>query len=212
MCAYPEARNFRHFQRFKTGNLTIFLANVFTPNSYPIGQTRNDGQMITCSRFSFLQPTMDSHNCTLSNESTPTLPINETTGDGSTSFSSDSSQISTRSIETVIQSEKPLSHLVEQAEKLIATLASHKTYNQLPYGDREIKAKIKLHLILESMLHYAHDCGGEGGKRYTAAAIYVCCREDGEQTLGFLQDLAATWLSHLLFVCKWLYSVAKSVV
>ena len=114
-------------------------------------------------------------------------------------------------VETIIQSEKLLSHLVEQAEKLIATLASHKTYNQLPYGDREIKAKIKLHLILESMLHYAHDCGGEGGKRYTAAAICVCCREDGDQTLGFLQDLAATWLSHLLFVCKWLYSVAKSV-
>jgi len=161
---------------------------------------------------------MDSHNRTLSNESTRTLPINEeTTGDANSSFSSDSSQISTRSrefiedIETIIQSEKPLSHLVEQAERLIATLASHKTYNQLPYGDREIKAKIKLHLILESMLHYAHDCGGEGGKRYTAAAICVCCREDGDRTLGFLQDLAGTWLSHLLFVCKWLYSVAKSV-
>jgi hypothetical protein len=162
---------------------------------------------------------MDTHNRTLSNESTRTLPINEeTTGDANASFYSDSSQISTRSsefiqdIETIIQSEKPLSHLVEQAEKLIATLASHKTYNQLPYGDREIKAKIELHLILESMLHYAHDCGGEGGKRYTAAAICVCCREDGDQTLGFLQDLVATWLSHLLFVCKWLYSVAKSVL
>jgi hypothetical protein len=161
---------------------------------------------------------MDSHNRTLSNESAQTLLIDEdTAGDANASFSSNSSQISTRSsefiqdVEAIIQSEKPLSHLVEQAEKLITTLASHETYNQLPYGDREIKARIKLHLILESMLHYAHDCGGEGGKRYTAAAICVCCREDDDQTLGFLQDLAATWLSHLLFVCEWLCSVANSV-
>jgi hypothetical protein len=32
-------KKIRHFQGFKTGNLTIFLADVFTPNSHPIGQT-----------------------------------------------------------------------------------------------------------------------------------------------------------------------------
>jgi hypothetical protein len=29
----------RHFQGFKRGNLTQFLADVFTPNAHPIGQT-----------------------------------------------------------------------------------------------------------------------------------------------------------------------------
>jgi hypothetical protein len=29
----------RHFQGFKTGNLTLFFADVFAPNSHPIGQT-----------------------------------------------------------------------------------------------------------------------------------------------------------------------------
>ncbi|KIM73329.1 hypothetical protein PILCRDRAFT_617935 [Piloderma croceum F 1598] len=32
-------RKIRHFQGFKTGNLTAFLVDVFTPNSHPIGQT-----------------------------------------------------------------------------------------------------------------------------------------------------------------------------
>jgi hypothetical protein len=31
--------NFHHSQGFKRGNLTTFLADVFTPNSHPIGQT-----------------------------------------------------------------------------------------------------------------------------------------------------------------------------
>jgi hypothetical protein len=36
---YACRRKIRHFQGFKTGNLTTFLVDVFTPNSYPIGQT-----------------------------------------------------------------------------------------------------------------------------------------------------------------------------
>jgi len=84
---------------------------------------------------------MDTHNRTLSNESTRTLPINEeTTGDATPVFiqtlvksrldPANSSKISKPSSKV----KNRWSHLVEQAEKLIATLASHKTYNQLPYA------------------------------------------------------------------------------
>ncbi|KAF9507273.1 hypothetical protein BS47DRAFT_1321384 [Hydnum rufescens UP504] len=52
------------------------------------------------------------------------------------------------------------------------------------------------------MLFYAFECGGEGGKRYTASAICACRREDNDVTLAYLQSLASTWLSHLLFVFK----------
>jgi hypothetical protein len=102
-----------------------------------------------------------------------------------------------------------LPHFVELADQLIIKLASHNEYNQLPYGDREIKARIKLDLILKSMLCFAYECSGEGSQRYTAAAICACRRENNQETLAFLQSLAATWLSHLLFVYKWTCIVAK---
>jgi hypothetical protein len=78
-------------------------------------------------------------------------------------------------IQVVIESPETLPHLVERADQLIVKLASHE-YNQLPYGDREIKARIKLDLILKSMLCFAYECGGEGSQRYTAAAICACRR------------------------------------
>jgi hypothetical protein len=56
--------------------------------------------------------------------------------------------------------------------------------------------------VLTAMLSSAYTCGGEGGMRYTAAAIYACRYEDNEMTLRYLQSLGTTWVSHLLFVRK----------
>ena len=154
---------------------------------------------------------MPSHERTASDESALTsLSSGEsTTGDANASFSSDSSQISARSsqftleVETVIESPITLTHLVDRATELIAKLASNEDYNKPLFSPP--KSKIKLDRILTSMLHYAYDCGGEGGKRYTASAIYSCHRKDDKETLGYIQSLATTWLSHLLFVCKQRY-------
>jgi hypothetical protein len=42
----------RHSQGFKRGNLTTFLADVFTPNSHPIGQTLGMAGLPGCGVYS----------------------------------------------------------------------------------------------------------------------------------------------------------------
>jgi hypothetical protein len=118
----------------------------------------------------------------------------------STQISIQSSKF-TQAVEGVIKSAIKLTDLVDQAMKLTVTLASHKEYNKPLRAPP--KVRIKLDRILTSMLYYAYDCGGEGGKRYTASAIYSCRRQDNKETLENLQSLATTWLYHLLFTCKW---------
>jgi hypothetical protein len=88
---------------------------------------------------------------------------------------------------------------VDRAENLITELASHEGYNRLPYGSPA--TKIMLDRVLGAMLSKARACGGEGGKRYTAAAIFACRTGEKEATLKYLQSLGTTWVSHLLFVC-----------
>jgi len=120
---------------------------------------------------------MPPHNHTASDESSPDSLSNS-------SFSLVSSQISIQSsqfnqeVEGVIESTVELTDLVDQAMKLAVLLASREEYN------RPLHAPPK------------------GGKRYTASAIYSCRRQDNKDTLGCLQSLATTWLSHLLFVFK----------
>ncbi|KAF9505838.1 hypothetical protein BS47DRAFT_487664 [Hydnum rufescens UP504] len=152
---------------------------------------------------------MASYEYTPSNESlTSVRGEDDTAGGPSGGFSSDTSQTSTRSseftqeVEDIIGNSIPLPNLEEQAQSLIKELGSHPVYNQLSYGDSEIRARIKLDRILYSMLFYAYECGGDGGKRYTASAICACRRENNDVTLAYLQSLASTWLSHLLFVFK----------
>jgi hypothetical protein len=108
----------------------------------------------------------------------------------------------TQEVEAIIGSSIPLPNLEKQAQSLIKELASHPVYNRLLYGDSETRARIRLDRVLHSMPFYAFECGGEGGKRYTSSAICACRREDNDVTLAYLQSLASTWLSHLLFVCE----------
>ncbi|KAF9512292.1 hypothetical protein BS47DRAFT_1091277 [Hydnum rufescens UP504] len=94
----------------------------------------------------------------------------------------------------------PLAQLVYQAEKLVKMLSSSDEFNKFPPGSP--KCNLMLDRILAAMLSSARACGGEGGMRYTACAIYACCYEDNEMTLRYLQSLGTAWVSHLLFVPK----------
>jgi hypothetical protein len=135
-----------------------------------------------------------------------------------TSFASNSSEISTRSslfrdsVQNIIAGNTPSLDLVGKAKDMISNLSSHNVYNRV--GTEYTSSNmfdVKLHRILESMLNYAGECGGENGLRYTAAAIFACYQQDDEETLKYLQSLATTWLSHLLYVCKWSFFVPRHI-
>jgi hypothetical protein len=92
--------------------------------------------------------------------------------------------------------------LVELATTLIANLAANDEHNNFRFSN----STLELHGVLREMLAHAQDCGGAAGRRYTAAAICSCAVGDdptSEGTLEMLADLARTWVSHLLFICKW---------
>ncbi|KAM6494482.1 hypothetical protein JOM56_010843 [Amanita muscaria] len=103
---------------------------------------------------------------------------------------------------TEIDSKKlPLHELVLHAECFIDELGSEQGKDEIEYRGETFQA----HGVLRAMLEHAEGCGsgGEYGKRYTATAICACVqdKQDGEETLDALHDLAATWVSHFLFVC-----------
>ncbi|KAF9512265.1 hypothetical protein BS47DRAFT_1394394 [Hydnum rufescens UP504] len=122
------------------------------------------------------------------------------------SFGSDASYISTRSrefmndVKRIMDSSMPLAQLVDRAERLVKKLSSSDEFNKLPPNGP--KSDLMLDRVLTAMLSSAYACGGEGGVRYTAAAIYACRYEDSEMTLRYLQSLGTTWVSHLLFVLR----------
>jgi hypothetical protein len=98
----------------------------------------------------------------------------------------------------------PLPTLVGTATKLINILAADEKNNNYKYGG----STVKLHAVLLAMLDHAENCGGEDGKRYTAAAICLCAVLDdpeNKMTLQMLRDLSEFWISHLLFICKYEY-------
>jgi hypothetical protein len=149
-----------------------------------------------------------SHDRAPSNESALTSLSSEedSVRSADVSFGSDASYISTRSrefmndVKKIMDSSMPLDQLVDRAEKLVKKLASSDEFNKLP--PKGPKSDLILDRVLTAMLSSAYACGGEGGMRYTASAIYACRYEDNEMTLRYLQSLGTTWVSHLLFVRK----------
>ncbi|KIL66743.1 hypothetical protein M378DRAFT_160219 [Amanita muscaria Koide BX008] len=102
---------------------------------------------------------------------------------------------------TEIDSKKlPLHELVSHAECFIDELGSEQGKDEIGYRGEKFQA----HGVLRAMHEHAEGCGGEYGKRYTATAICACVKDkqDGEETLDALHDLAATWVSHFLFIFK----------
>ena len=58
------------------------------------------------------------------------------------------------------------------------------------------------------MLACVEGYGGERGKRYVASAIVACGQKGGPgDMVEVLAALGASWLTHLLFVCRWYYFV-----
>ncbi|KDR73281.1 hypothetical protein GALMADRAFT_251878 [Galerina marginata CBS 339.88] len=118
-------------------------------------------------------------------------------------------------INTIKSSNASLPSLVDAAEKIIRevfqaapdpmrtfTFTHKKPEDQDHY---EILTSISVHLdkVMLAMLAYAQECGGESGKRYVAAAIVSCSKEDSDaDVVGALAALGTTWLTHLLFVFK----------
>ncbi|KIJ91979.1 hypothetical protein K443DRAFT_126075 [Laccaria amethystina LaAM-08-1] len=64
------------------------------------------------------------------------------------------------------------------------------------------KATVNLHAVMSAMLTCAEECGGESGKRYVASAITSCGCKGDDNTIELLAALGTTWLTHLLFICK----------
>jgi hypothetical protein len=60
-----------------------------------------------------------------------------------------------------------------------------------------------------AMLACAEECGGESGKRYVASAIVGCSEE--ADVVGALVALGTTWLTHLLFICQFLYLLMNEI-
>ncbi|KAF9512270.1 hypothetical protein BS47DRAFT_1363277 [Hydnum rufescens UP504] len=133
-------------------------------------------------------------NHTPPNESAPTsLSSEEDDHSAYASFGSDTTYISTRSrefmhgVKKVMDSSMPLAQLVDRAEKLVENLSSSSKFNKLPPNGP--KSDLMLDRVLRAMLSSAYTCGGEGGMRYAAAAIYACRYEDNQMTLRYLQSL-----------------------
>jgi hypothetical protein len=171
---------------------------------------------------------MTSHNRTPSVASTLTDLSESVNNASDRSSSSVSSNVSVTSddfklkVNELIASQAlPISRLEIRARSFIDDLKNGGEYNSPLYGGSKIRKEVKLHRVLEAMLHYSFECGKEVGRRYTACAICACHgtgddiqTQDGhspdriEKKLAYLQSLGTTWLSHLLFVCMRSCSIA----
>jgi hypothetical protein len=176
---------------------------------------------VTCDFFS-----MHSHLRTASAASfgSTLTEISDSSNDAANSSSSAASDVSAssvqfkRKVQELIDNEcLSINSLEKRARQFINDLEQSKQYNRPIYGPPSIKRDVDLAKILGAMLTHAHGCGGVRGLRYTASAICAChgvVVEDSVESSGntddevnsrklaYLQSLATTWLSHLLFVCK----------
>jgi hypothetical protein len=82
---------------------------------------------------------------------------------------------------------------VEQAQHIIEELQTKQDrWIETPPSVNNVEAS----KVLDAMLTYARETGGESSERYTACAI-CACSEIHEQV-----DLARTWFMYLLWPCK----------
>src|SRR5262245_60049351 len=133
-------------------------------------------------------------------------PSDSTASSHASSDGSVSSVISVRSelykekVKGLKEGPASLRSLAETATNLISRLKASK---QNIYAHAGVD--IKLDGLLSAMLEHVEGCCGNAGKGYSTAAIALCVVNDdegSEDTLHMLRDLAETWISHLLYVCK----------
>ena len=132
----------------------------------------------------------------------PLQPIPKPVVASLSSVTSVRSQAFKEHVDNIKTGQTALDALVKAANTLVDELASNEEKNTYKYGG----STLKLHPVLRAMLVHADGCGGKQGTRYTAAAILGCVVNDNSEsadTLQMLHDLAVTWISHLLFICKY---------
>ena len=125
----------------------------------------------------------------------------DTSGSGSTASSEADRFRDT--LEGLMAGEIPNDDLVERANKLIESLAGRPDPNEFTppwYG----RCTTKVNRILEAMLRFSPQCGGEEGQRYAACAIIACTVESksSEGTHADLTDFAISWFANFLWICK----------
>ena len=106
-------------------------------------------------------------------------------------------------ISGILQSDEGLlANLVNKAEEMLKMFsADQRNIFTVQKGDK--KATVNLHAVMSAMLTCVEECGGKNGKRYVASAIVSCGRKgDSDNMIELLAALGTTWLTHLLFICK----------
>ena len=104
-------------------------------------------------------------------------------------------------ISDFLQSDEDLPNLVNKAEEMLKIFsADQRNIFTCRKGDK--KATVNLYAIMSAMLTCVEECGGENGKRYVASAIVSCGCKGDDNMIELLAALGTTWLTHLLFICK----------
>ena len=104
-------------------------------------------------------------------------------------------------ISDILQSDEDLSNLVNNADEMVKMFsADQRNIFTVQKGDK--KATVNLHAVMSAMLTCVEECGGKNGKRYVASAIVSCGRKGDDNMIELLAALGTTWLTHLLFICK----------
>jgi hypothetical protein len=104
-------------------------------------------------------------------------------------------------ISDILQNDEDLPNLVNKAEEMVKIFSADQR-NIFTYQEGDKKATVNLHAVMSAMLTRVEECGGESGKRYVASAIASCGRKGDNNTIELLAALGTTWLTHLLFICK----------
>jgi hypothetical protein len=106
-------------------------------------------------------------------------------------------------LDDMIAGDKSNDELVWRTKQLIESLAGRRDPNEfVPRWYRRCQAK--MNKILEAMLAFSSKCGGAHSQRYVACAVIACTAgtKSSEETHRALTDLALSWFSNFLWICK----------
>ena len=111
-------------------------------------------------------------------------------------------------ISDILQSDEDLPNLVNKAEEMLKMFSTDQR-NTFKCQKGDEKATVNLHAVMSAILTCVEECGGEKGKRYVASAIVSCGCKGDDNVVELLAALGTTWLTHLLFICKFQRAVAS---
>src|ERR1700733_7220356 len=100
-------------------------------------------------------------------------------------------------LEGLITGEPTNDDLITRANKLVDSLAGRRDPNEFTPRWYYRRCKTKVNKILEAILAFSRECGGEASQRYVACAIIACTAgsKSSEGTHADLTDLAVSWFA-----------------